>query len=257
MSDVEDTGKQGVSLWSSQLELLGLTNDDAVASAAETKTEAAFQSSLQLPPLMLTASAAGRPRASSTLRSPSRGASRDARARLSASRAQWRLPIAFAAAAAAVALLLWARPFASDPSGLGGLRVKGSSQVWVWWEREGLAHQWSDGDTLESGDRVRVELLAPEDGVAYWAVVDGQSKPLLEPSLVWESALPVRAGVRAAFPGSFRLVGEPEGETLVVFICAGGGLERAVLDAVIARGGDPLGDDTWPAACGHQRFRLR
>jgi hypothetical protein len=243
------------SLWSSQLALLGLEDDAAVTSAPETEAEAARQRTLALPPLRLQARAqrTERPRASASVRGGQR---------LGARRRGWRLGTATLLAAAAVALLVWARPlFRPDETDLGGstgLRTKGSGQVWLWWERDGSAFPWTEGDApLESGDRVRAEVLAPEDGVAYWAVVDGQGRPLLEPAQVWQSALTVRAGVRAAFPGSFRLVGAPEGETLVVFICAGGGLEQAVLDAVLARGGTPLPDDQWPAQCGHQRFRLR
>jgi hypothetical protein len=159
-------------------------------------------------------------------------------------------------AAAAIAAVLWTTR--SPVSGLDdGLRIKGEHQVWVYWERAGEAKAYESGTILESGDRIRAEVLAAEGSVAYWGVTDGSGRLLSDPADVWGSVLRLGPGERDAFSGSFKLVGPSEGETLVVIVCQGQDLPRSVVDDLGKRGGQPLTAAELPSACGLKSFKLR
>lgn len=165
----------------------------------------------------------------------------------------WRVALSGLAAAGIAGALWTARTSHTDD----GLRTKGEHQVWVYWERAGDVKTYEDGMLLETGDRVRAEVLAAESVVAYWGVTDASGRLLSDPADVWGSALKLEPGERDAFSGSFKLVGPSEGETLVVILCQGEDLPKAVVDDLGKRDGRPLTAAALPTACGLKSFRLR
>lgn len=132
-----------------------------------------------------------------------------------------------ALAAALLTFLLVRDDLLPHPLSDATIRAKGDSKVWVYWERGGTVSPWTPETRLANGDRVRVELLAGEDVLAWLAVVDRTGQLLGEPN-AWQP-LSLASGEQAAFPGSVKLVGQDDGETLEVWTCP--------------RRGGPAGDD--------------
>lgn len=137
-----------------------------------------------------------------------------------------------------------------------GLRMKGSSKVWVYWERDGMVEPWSDEVALQNGDRVRAEVLAGSDAMAYLAVTSGDGILLGEPSQVALGAVKLAAGERKTFPGSFKLVGADEKERLVVIVCHMDG-QTPDLSQVLKGRGQKVDLQALPQECGVEQFMLR
>lgn len=135
------------------------------------------------------------------------------------------------------------------------LRIKGSSKVWVYWERDGEVLPWSEGVSLHNGDRVRAEVLAGEDATAYLAVVAGDGKLLSDPAKVLDGALKLVAGEKKTFPGSFKLVGADEKEKLMVVVCQTGGATE--VSQAFKGQGIKVDLDSLPDGCGVDEFPLR
>lgn len=145
-------------------------------------------------------------------------------------------------------------PWSGSPSS-DTLRVKGESKIWVYWERQGEVLQLEPGAALQNGDRIRAEVLAAEDVVGYLAV-RGESGVLLgRPEQVLESKLSLKAGDKATFSGSVKLVGEDEGEKLLVILC--GANATIDLSAVFPGDRQPVDLTGLPGGCSAQEFPLR
>jgi hypothetical protein len=130
-------------------------------------------------------------------------------------KARFRPQPAFFAAASALLVLLFALwPKADD------LTPKGTANVRVYWERAGQVSLLSAQSRLQAGDRVRAEVDPQAGGTAYWLVLDGAGKPLVDAAFVQASAVALHPGVPAPFAKSIQLVGPAAGETLHVVVCA-------------------------------------
>jgi hypothetical protein len=171
--------------------------------------------------------------------------------------------LALAASLAAVVLIgrmLHVTDPASDASGISGIRAKGENGVWVYWERDGQAAPWHEGVSLLNGDRIRTEVLAAADDIiAYQAVISENNTLLSDPAQVLGTPLPLRAGQKASFEGSVKLVGANEGETLMVLTCkdhVAPDLHQD-LSALFKARGDVLDLRHVPAICELRRFKLR
>lgn len=219
------SGKRRPSLLNQQLTILGLAPGDAAAAAAER----ARIESVELSPLTLS----GKQRA-------------------------WRPSSPLMALAAAVVLVVLSYRLLSPVQPQDdGLRVKGASKVWVYWERDGQVEPWSEDVDLQNGDRVRAEVLAGNDAVAYLAVVSGDGILLSDPAQVTGSAMRLGAGERKSFPGSIKLVGADEKERLVIVICQTDGGAAPDLSRVLKGRGERLGLYELPKECGIEQFVLR
>ncbi len=176
---------------------------------------------------------------------------------LSGPRRVFRPTHALTALAAALALTFVSYRLLSPGTPDDGLRVKGASKVWVYWERDGQVEPWSDETELQNGDRIRAEVLAVSDALAYLAVVSGEDVLLSDPDQVRSDAMRLGAGERKSFPGSFKLVGADEKEKLVVIVChLDGGLGPNL--SVLFRGrGEKVELGGLPKNCGVEQFGLR
>lgn len=205
-----------------------------------TRREKERMASLPLPPLHLP------------------GASEKPAMRLGRSR-RWQQALGFGALIGAFAALLlfvyrgdlpWSSEVSNDR-----LRVKGESKIWVYWERQGEVRQLEPGTSLKNGDRVRAEVLAAEDVVGYLAVRGENGALLWEPSQVRDGSLRLKAGQKGTFSGSVKLVGEDEGEKLLVVICG----TNVTFDfgAVFPGERQPVDLTALPGGCSAQEFPLR
>ena len=189
------TPKRRPSLLNQQLTILGMEKGDALAASGEK----ARIDGMELAHLNLT----GR------------------------QRYRWLSPALLALAATLALLVVSYRLLSPGVVPGDGLRVKGASKVWVYWEREGQVEPWDEDSSLQNGDRVRAEVLAGNDAMAYLAVVSGEAILLSDPAQVVDDSMLLKAGERKSFPGSFKLVGADEKERLIVIICQSANAIRA------------------------------
>lgn len=124
------------------------------------------------------------------------------------SRRLWLLAPMFAAAAAAVALLVLPSLRAEVESGV--TRIKGGPAVAVHILRGQEVVRWDGRAAVQSGDRLRLELAAP--GYSQVTVATPQGEGLLH---VLYSG-PLAADSPALLPTSWQVDGSGESETLVV-----------------------------------------
>lgn len=157
----------------------------------------------------------------------------------------------FAAMAALMLVaILWPK---ADES----LRIKGTHHISIFWEREGHVEPWTGGTFLQAGDRVRAEVLASDNIIAYAGIADHEGKLLLPPEQFHATAQTLAPGERKAFPGSFKLVGPSEGETLVVLICEKKTLATRLLEQVQSLEKPIMTRNQLPKGCDMQLFPLR
>ncbi len=219
------TPKRRPSLLNQQLTILGMERGDAQAAAGER----ARIEGIELGPLNLTGSQSSR----------------------------WLSPTLVALAATLALLVVSYRLLSPGVVPDDGLRIKGASKVWVYWERDGQVEPWSEDSLLQNGDRVRAEVLAGNDAVAYLAVVSGDAILLSDPAQVTDGSMRLKAGERKSFAGSFKLVGADEKERLIVIICqAANGATPELSDVLKARG-ERIGLQNLPLECGVEQFGLR
>src|SRR5262249_5067034 len=95
--------------------------------------------------------------------------------RLETRRRSWPLTTVLMALAATVVAALWTHKPVSERE---SLRVKGESQVWVYWERDGEVRAFEAGASLANGDRIRAEVMAPGAAFAYWVVTSADGRIL-------------------------------------------------------------------------------
>lgn len=214
------TPERRPSLLSQHLTILGLEPGDAAAAASEKIR----MDSLDLPPLTL----ASRQRSRS-------------------------ITTPLVALASALALLVVSYRLLTPD----GLRVKGAHKVSVFWERDGQVEPFSEGVSLRNGDRVRAEVLAGSDAVAFLAVASGDGMLLSDPPHAAAGSIRVATGERKSFPGSVKLVGADEKERLVVIICQVEGAETPELSEVLKAKGERIRLEALPSQCSVERFELR
>lgn len=171
---------------------------------------------------------------------------------LSLTRPKLIFPVLSVAFAALVAFIF----VGPEQGGDDTLRFKGESKVWMYFERSGVAGRVTPDTVLQNGDRVRAEILAADDGVAYLAIMNQAGELLSPPDLVLGRALVLEAGRTKAFEGSIELVGANEGETVVVMICREP-LDQALLKEYVARKNEPLVRNNLPGACAVETIKLR
>lgn len=253
------------SLMSRQLRLLGLVPRQAGDEAA-LAGEAARMAAVRLRPLGIAGAHADKSTTVDAgargLRPNSSGARRGYRERRSwarGARSSWLATLAACAAAAVLYVHFVpvdtgpaASPAAARAEAAPGLRAKGETKVWIYWERDGQSAPWSPGTALASGDRVRAEVLAADAGAAYWTVLGRDGNVLFSPEETRKSVLDLAAGERAAFAGSVKLVGAAEDERLVVIVCRSGEAVPAFPPA-----GTALDTAALPRGCGIETFPLR
>jgi hypothetical protein len=137
-----------------------------------------------------------------------------------------------------------------------GLRVKGQTKVWIYWERDGQVAPWAEGTPLMNGDRIRIEVQAAEGLVAYHGVISENGRLLSEPQSILDNPLRLAPGAKASFEGSIKLVGANEGETLLVLLCRQA-LEAEKAAALFPAAGADVNLPALPADCATERFKLR
>lgn len=215
------------SLWNAQLGALGFADRSAPGAAAEK----ALLSRVILPELALQAR-------------PEQG-----RFALPFGMRSW----AFAAvgAAAILAGILVFKPADGDWTG-----VKGSNQVRLYWEREGVVHHFEPGDRLETGDRVRAEIDAENSMIAYWLVTGRDGRAQVDTAFVLASAVAVKAGESAPFAQGLRLTGESSGETLTVLICPAA-IDAAQMRAAVPGKDAPVNLTMLTKKCAARTAKLR
>lgn len=222
---MQKTPNRRPSLLSQQLTVLGLAPGDAEAARAErSRIEG-----IELAPL--------------TLSGPQRS--------------RRTLHLALAAAASLALMVLSYRLLTPGFERDGDLTVKGASKVWVYWERDGQVEPWSEDADLQNGDRVRSEVLAVSDAVAYLAVVSGDGVLLSDPDQVRSGAMRLSAGERKSFSGSIKLVGVDEKERLVVIVCHLDGGLGPNLSVLFKGRGEKVDFGGMPKNCGVEQFGLR
>lgn len=221
---MQKTPNRSPSLLAQQLTVLGLASGDAEAAGAER----ARIEGIELASLTLA------------------GAQRSRKA----------LHLALALAAS-LALLVVSYRLLTPGIETDDLRVKGASKVWVYWERDGQVEPWSEDADLQNGDRVRAEVLAVSDAVAYLAVVSGDGVLLSDPEQVRAGAMRLTAGERKSFSGSIKLVGVDEKERLVVIVCHLDGGLGPNLSVLFKGRGEKVEFGGMPKNCGVEQFALR
>lgn len=181
------------SLFAKQMKILNL--DDGNHHDLNVNDELERQKSLVLPPLSLP----------------------EKKLAVANKRIVWGGVIGFAAAAAVAVMILPSMP--RDRDMVGEYSAKGGSRIQVYYRAGGVISELKAGETLKSGQDVRVSLAAGKDGKAYLAYVDSQQKLLGSFADLVRSGTVVKSGEKIQFPGSVRLTGANDGETAVVLLC--------------------------------------
>lgn len=97
---------------------------------------------------------------------------------------------------------------------------KGSLQVSVFWSRDGKPSEPFNSETkLQNGDKVSASVQSSDPAIVYWAVTDHNMKLISEPGDIEDSKMELKPGESQKFNSSFSLVGENEGENLIVIVC--------------------------------------
>lgn len=127
----------------------------------------------------------------------------------------WNLPALGAIAAAAMLTLILYPSAEQSPS----IIAKGGIVVTVFAKKDDTVRRL-DGATLASdGDLIRAQVTAPQAGSAFWAITDINGSVISDPGRIVSDRLDIEPTKAATFPGSFEIVGQNEGETIVVMFC--------------------------------------
>jgi len=153
--------------------------------------------------------------------------------------------LVMAVAALTLVLCVWR---VHVPQRIGALSSS-TSHVQVYWERKGEVQPWAPDVTLKNGDRLRTQVSAAENSVAFLAVTTGDGRLLSDPARVAAGALTLRAGQRRLFPGAMKLVGRDEGERLLVIVCDVSSASEAMLARALPGHGLPVALGTLPRGC--------
>lgn len=129
-------------------------------------------------------------------------------------RSKWQFGLS-ALVAAALAFVLYKKPFATDTS----FKVNAGASVAVYYEQGGELTTWKPGTTLNEGTKIHAEVLAVKPAVAFWGITANGGRLLSDPQQVLANRLQLAAGEKKLFSNNFELSGPGEGETLVIAIC--------------------------------------
>ena len=198
--------KENPSLLRKQLKLLALEE----AAGVDASDEQRRQQELSLPPLILP----------------------EEKLTTSNVRIVWGGVIGFAVAAT-IAFVVLPHP----KQGNDIYTMKGRSLLQVFFKRDEVVERLMPGQTLQSGEQIRVSITASDSGKAYLSYLDQNNKLLTSYDELIKSGVPVRSGEKVEFPGSARLTGVNQGEKVLVLVCdktAEGLLEGKGQEAVAA-----------------------
>lgn len=117
--------------------------------------------------------------------------------------------------AAALALLVLRQPSDND----NGLIIKGGSHVEVFVEQDGKIQKLPEAGTVASGARLKAEISAQRNAMAFWGVHNSGGQLLTDAAWIWQNRLELKTSERKSFSGSLELQGASEGERLCVLEC--------------------------------------
>ncbi len=100
-----------------------------------------------------------------------------------------------------------------------GLRMKGSGQITVYWQRGQNVSILKPGAQLLEGDHIRTEILLPQESLLWEAVYTRDGTLLDNRQDVLKAKIIIPAKTKTALPGSIILSGSSEKETLAILYC--------------------------------------
>jgi hypothetical protein len=99
------------------------------------------------------------------------------------------------------------------------LAPKGSLQVSVFWQHDGITKPWTEMSNIQDGDRVGASVISSEESVAYWFLTDKSMNIIDGTDDIESSQIKLKAGQSQSFDSSFQLTAPNQGENLVVIVC--------------------------------------
>lgn len=158
----------------------------------------------------------------------------------------------------AACLTFWIWPKREEPD----LIAKGSAKVFVVVSTQNDRRIVANTEDLPSGSKVGVEIKAAEPTIAFLAVFNRQGVGLLQPDLMLQNRLELKAGAREYFSTAIELVEPSEGEQLVVIVCQSAAFHQAFADSLdfVTRHlmkMDQAAEGQLPEFCGAKSQQLR
>lgn len=99
------------------------------------------------------------------------------------------------------------------------LAPKGTLQVSVFWQHDGITQAWTEMSNLQDGDKVGASVISSEESTAYWLLTDKSMNIIDGTEDIESSRLKLRPGQSQSFDSSFQLTAPNQGENLVVIVC--------------------------------------
>jgi hypothetical protein len=147
------------------------------------------------------------------------------------------------------------RPAERHPVLPDTVRAKGGEKIVLYVERNGVVTLHAAGAALQNGDRLRTEIIAGSERVAYQFVTNADRQVLSTVADLLNERIYIRSGEKGIFPGSIELVGRSEGETLNVLLCEGQVPTAAVIEFIKEYQAD--GEGVAPKGCLLKSIGLR
>jgi hypothetical protein len=108
--------------------------------------------------------------------------------------------------------------------------IKGTSHISIVQERSGVRSIFGREDTLQEGDKANAEILVSENTIAFMGVINSKGKMLSSHTDILQNSLKISAGQKSYFPIAVELIGETEGETMIIVTCREELFEREFAD---------------------------
>jgi len=105
-----------------------------------------------------------------------------------------------------------------DPNATGW-RMKGNTQIQVYFERNGKISQMQSEDTLQNGDKFRIQVTPSIDAIAFYGLANAAGTLLVPEQFVWDGRISLKAAKKEFFSGSLELEGKNEREKAIVVTC--------------------------------------
>lgn len=147
-----------------------------------------------------------------------------------------------------------------EPTAPIGIRSKGTSAIWLYWERQGHVTVWQPGTKLHNGDRIRMEIMSHASSTATWGVMNHDLTLLQSADDIKANIMSVAPGESKPFGGSVKLVGTAEGETIFVILCSNSRTPSATASlsqALDIMNKGQFNAELLPKTCEVAYFRLR
>ncbi len=96
---------------------------------------------------------------------------------------------------------------------------KGSLQVSVFWQHDGITKPWTEMSNLQDGDKVGASVISSEESTAYWLLTDKSMNTIEGTEDIESSQLNLKPGQSQSFDSSFQLTAPNQGENLLVIVC--------------------------------------